>query len=370
MDQQNIPLAQASIDKEDIEGVLGVLRSGRLASGDKTPAFERDFAAYVGSKYACAVSSGTAALHLAIKALGIGPGDEVITSPFSFIASTNCILYEGAIPVFADIDEKTFNIDASKIERLITPRTKAILPIHLFGQTADMDAITAIAKKHSLAVIEDACESLGSSYNGKMAATIGDIGVFGFYPNKQMTTGEGGMLVTDSESIYNLCGSLANQGRGSDSVWLSYERMGYNYRLDEMSASLGLTQLAKVDRFILERKEIAANYDRNLKSIPSLVLPSVASNRTHSWFAYVVRVTNGKRDAVRSALRDAGIETREYFPAIHLQPFMRERFGFKEGDFPVAESVALETMALPMYIGLRDPDIKRIASEIIGSINI
>lgn len=368
MDSQNIPLARASLDQEDIEGVLDVLKSGRLASGDRIAAFERDFASYVGSKYACAVSSGTAALHLAIKALGIGSGDEVITSPFSFIASTNCILYEGATPVFADIDEKTFNIDVSKIESLITSRTKAILPVHVFGQSAGMDEIISIAKKHNLAVLEDACESLGSTYNGKMVGSIGDVGVFGFYPNKQMTTGEGGMLVTDSESIYDLCKSLSNQGRVHDAVWLLYERMGYNYRLDEMSASLGLTQLAKIDRFISERREIVAKYDASLRTIPSLVLPTTESNRTHSWFAYVVRVTNGKRDIIRSALSATGIETREYFPAIHLQPFMRERFGFKDGDFPVAESIARETMALPLYIGLRDVDIKRVATEIAEAI--
>jgi len=368
MDSKNIPLAQASIDREDIEGVIDVLNSGRLASGDRTPAFERDFAAYVGSKYACAVSSGTAALHLAIKALEIGEGDEVITSPFSFIASTNCILYEKATPVFADINEHTLNIDASKIEALITPRTKAILPIHIFGQPADMDAIMSIAKKYNLVVIEDSCESLGSSYKGKMAGTIGNIGVFGFYPNKQMTTGEGGMLVTDSKSTYNLCKSLTNQGRASDGTWLSYERMGYNYRLDEMSASLGVTQLAKIDRFISGRREIAAKYSAGLSGIPGIVLPTTADNRIHSWFAYVIRITNGRRDAVRFALRDAGIETREYFPAIHLQSFMRERFGFKDGDFPFTESMARETLALPLYIGLRDVDIERITTEIRESI--
>ncbi len=369
MDSKNIPLAKASIDREDIEGILDVLKSGRLASGDRITTFEDRFASYVGSKYACAVSSGTAALHLAIKALGIGPGDEVITTPFSFIASTNCILYEGATPVFVDIDEKTFNVDVSKIESLITPRTKAILPVHIFGQSADMNEIISIAKKHNLAVLEDACESLGSTYNEKMVGTIGDVGVFGFYPNKQMTTGEGGMLVTDSESTYKLCKSLSDQGRGSNSVWLSYERMGYNYRLNEMGASLGLTQLDKLDRFISERRKIAAKYDFNLREIPSLVLPTTALNRTNSWFAYVVRVTNGKRDVARSALLDAGIETREYFPAIHLQPFMREQFGFKDGDFPITESIARETMALPLYIGLSDTDIKRVADEITLSLN-
>ena len=252
-----IPLARPYIDKEDRLGVDRVLKSGILSLGPRLRQFEQDFANYLGVKHACAVSSGTAGLHIAVRALGLKKGDKVITSPFSFIASSNCLLYEGVRPVFVDVEEETFNIDPSKVERAIGRKTKAILVVHIFGQSADMDPIIQIAKKYKLKIIEDACEAVGSSYKGKKTGTLGDVGIFAFYPNKQMTTGEGGMLTTNSEGIYKLALSLRNQGRSLKNDWLVHERLGYNYRMDEMSASLGITQLRKLDWMISEKNKIA-----------------------------------------------------------------------------------------------------------------
>lgn len=259
-----IPLSKPYIDKSDRTGVDEVLKSGILSLGPRLKKFEQDFASYLGVKYSCGVSSGTAGLHIAVKALGIRKGDEVITSPFSFIASSNCLLYEGIKPVFVDIEEKTFNIDPSKIEKAITKKTKAILVAHIFGQSADMDSILEIAKTYKLKIIEDACESVGSTYKDKKTGSLGDVSVFAFYPNKQMTTGEGGILTTNSESIYKLALSLRNQGRSLKNDWLTHERLGYNYRMDEMSASLGITQLKKLDWMIQEKEKIANLYFKHL----------------------------------------------------------------------------------------------------------
>ncbi len=355
-----IPVAKPYIDQEDISQVVEVLRSGCLALGPKLIQFERNFANYIGAKYACAVSSGTAGLHIAVKALGLQKGDEVVTSPFSFIASCNCLLYEGVEPVFADIEEETFNIDPEKIEGVINRKTKAILVVHIFGQSARMNAIMKIAAKYKLRIIEDACESVGADYKGKKTGSWGDAGVFAFYPNKQMTTGEGGMLVTDRKDIYELSLSLRNQGRGKDSDWLAHERLGYNYRMDEMSASLGITQLAKLGWMIEEKAKVAALYNKYLSDLTEVVLPKLGGHNTQSWFVYVVRVRNGRRDKVMQYCTDNGIQTKPYLPTIHLQPFMKRQFGYSEGDFPVAERVSSETLALPFYIGLKERDIKKI----------
>lgn len=357
-------IARPYIDKEDIEGVVEVLKSGWLSLGPKYLEFEKNMASYVGAKYACALSSGTAGLHLAVKALGIQKGDEVITSPFSFVASSNCIIYEGAKPVFADIKIDTFNMDPKEVEKAITKKTKAILVVHIFGQSADMDEIIRIAKKYNLKIIEDACESLGARYKGRITGTMGEVGVYSFYPNKQMTTGEGAMVVTDSKKINDLCCSLRNQGRNEMGDWLIHQKLGYNYRIDEMSASLGVTQLKKIDWMIEKRREIATWYNKELSNMKDIMIPMVGRSRTHSWFVYVIRITNGKRDDVLRSLNKVGIQTKAYLPSIHLQPFMVEMYKYKRGDFPASEKVSDETLALPLYIGLKLADVKYITAKI------
>lgn len=361
---KKIQIAKPFIDSDDIEGVVEVLKSGWLSLGPKHKDFEGKFAEYVGVKYACAVSSGTAALHLGVKALGLKTGDEAITTPFSFVASANCLLYEGVKPVFVDIEEKTYNMDPLLIESKITKETKAILPVHIFGQSAEMDSIMQISRKYNLKILEDSCESLGATYRGKMVGTTGDLGTYAFYPNKQMTTGEGGMIVTNSKDIYDLCDSMRNQGRGKSGDWLVHERLGYNYRMDEMSASLGITQLKKIDWMIEEKRKIIAWYNSALGDIDGVETPVIGKDHTHSWFVYVVRIKSGKRNKLMNELSRKSIQTKPYLPVIHLQPFMRQMFGFKEGDFKVAESVSSETLALPLYIGLKLEDIEYISDSI------
>lgn len=364
-----IQIARPYIDAEDIKGVVGVLKSGWLSLGPKYKQFEQDFAKYVGVKYACAVSSGTAALHLGVKALDLKVGDEVITSPFSFVASSNVLLYENIKPVFVDIEQTTFNIDSMKIEDKINSKTKAILPVHIFGQSANMDPILKIAKKYNLKVLEDSCESLGATYKGQMVGTTGDIGTYAFYPNKQMTTGEGGMIVTNSRQIYDLCDSMRNQGRGNSGNWLIHERLGYNYRMDEMSASLGITQLEKIAWMIKEKRKIASWYNDLLQDVGEVETPALGEGRTHSYFVYVIRIKNKKRNELMEKLNKEGIQTKPYLPVIHLQPFMREMFDFKKSDFPVAEIVSEETLALPFYIGLLRDDVEYIVEKIEEILN-
>lgn len=366
---KKIQIAKPFIDKDDISGVVEVLKSGWLSLGPKYKEFEWCLAKYVGVKYACAVSSGTAALHLGVRALGLRAGDEVITSPFSFVASSNCLLYENVKPVFVDIEEETFNMNPSLIELAVTKRTKAILPVHIFGQSAEMDRIINIAKKYNLKVLEDSCESLGATYKGKMVGTTGDIGTYAFYPNKQMTTGEGGMIVTNSKIIYELCDSMRNQGRDKSGDWLAHERLGYNYRMNEMSASLGVTQIKKINWMIGEKRKIASWYSNSLADILNIRVPLAGKDRTHSWFVYVIRVVNGKRDKLMSELGKIDIQTKPYLPVVHLQPFMRKLFNFKKGDFPVSERVSNETLALPLYIGLRFKDIEYISNKIRKILN-
>lgn len=362
-------MAHPHIGKKEEKYVLEVLRSGTLSIGPKIEAFEKKFAKFVGAKYACAVSSGTAGLHLALIAVGIKKGDEVITSPFSFIASANVILYVGAKPVFVDVDQRTGNIDPKKVEKAVTKKTKAILPVHIFGQPAEMGAIMKIAKKHKLMVIEDACESLGAKHKGKMAGTFGQSGVFAFYANKQMTTGEGGMIVTNDRAVDELCRSLRNQGRTPDMQWLDHKYLGFNYRMDEMSAALGLAQIEKIDFLIKKRQEIARWYGKELKRIRSLVeIPRTAPGATHTWFVYVVQIKNSRtnRDTVIQELAKRGVSSKPYLPSIHLFSFYKDRFGYDAGDFPIAESISASVLALPFYIGLTRQDIKNIV-EILGT---
>lgn len=360
-----IPLSRPSLGEEEKEAVLAVLESGFLSLGEQHATFEREFAEYLGVPYAVSCNSGTSALHMAMLILGIGPGDEVITTPFSFIASSNCILMVGATPVFVDIDPHTYNLDVSQIEARITPRTKAILPVHVFGYPANMNAILDLARRYDLRVVEDACEALGSTYDGKKVGTIGDLAAFGFYPNKQMTTGEGGMLVTRSAEWAELARSLRNQGRGKEGVWLVHERLGFNYRLDEMSAAVGLAQLRKLDRLLAKRAQVARWYDDRLRELPDVVLPPRPAGERMSWFVYVVRFANQQqRDRVMEGLLANGIGCRPYFSPIHLQPFYRQRFGYRPGDFPVTERVARTALALPFFADLREDEVEYVVERI------
>lgn len=363
-------VAAPYIDKEDIKSVTDVLKSGWLSLGPKYQEFERKICFYTKSKYACAVSSGTAGLHILVKAIGLKEGDEVITTPFSFVASVNCLLYEKVKPVFVDIDELTFNMDVNKIEKSINSKTKAILAVHMLGQPADIDRIMGIARKHRLRVIEDACESLGSFYDKKMSGTFSEGGVYAFYPNKQMTTGEGGVVVTNNKKIHERCMALRNQGRGRMSDWLDHEILGYNYRMDEMSAALGVSQLKKINWLINQKRKIAERYNKNfLNNKEKILIPKIAKNRTHSWFVYLIRVPSVYRDRLIKKLGLIGIQTKPYFPAIHLQPYIKKMYKFKIGDFPIAEKVSSETIALPFYVGLKNKDIDYISNMVINELS-
>ncbi|MCX6709502.1 MAG: DegT/DnrJ/EryC1/StrS family aminotransferase [Candidatus Woesearchaeota archaeon] len=356
-----VPLSKPFIDKEDIKAVVEVLKSGFLSLGPKLPEFEKAVSDYAGVKHAIAVNSGTSALHLCIRALGIKDGDEVITSPYSFIASSNCILFERAKPVFVDIDEKTFNIDPDKIEAAITEKTKAILVVHVFGLPAEMDRIIPIAKKHSLKIIEDSAEALGAKYKGRFAGTFGDCGVYAFYPNKQMTTGEGGIIVTNDDCIDELSRSMRSQGRDSNNDWLRHIRLGYNYRLDEMSCALGISQLKKIDFLLSKRESVAANYGRILSKFKEVILPYENDSLHRSWFVYVIRLAeNVDRDKVIENLVEKGIQSKQYFPPIHLQEFYKRELGCKEGMFPNCEKVAKGTLALPFFTSMKKSQVKEV----------
>lgn len=366
------PIAKPYITEKERQYVDEVLNSGFLSLGPKYKEFEKKFAERIGVKYACAVSSGTAGLHLAMIAAGIEPGDEVITSPFSFIASANCILYVGAKPVFVDIDPDTYNIDPNKIEEKITDKTKAIVVVHIFGQSADMTSIKKIAQKYNLKIIEDACESIDATHNGKRVGTFGESAVFAFYPNKQMTTGEGGMIVTNNEDVYNMCSSLRNQGRSEDMQWLDHKYLGYNYRMDEMSAAVGLAQLEKLDHMINKRIEIAELYKKYLEEYVDLVqIPKLGKDNNHTWFVYVIKIKNNNvnRDKIISQLGEEGVSTKPYLPSIHLFDFYKKKFNYKEGDFPISEEVSNYALALPFYIGLEGNDISYIVTKIINTLN-
>lgn len=357
-----IPLAQPDITEKERKAVLGVLETPRLALGPKLREFEQKFAQYIGTKYALAVSSGTAGLHLAIRALGISQQDQVITTPFSFIASANSILYEKAKPVFVDINKKTLNIDPQKIEKALTPKTKAILPVDVFGHPADWDSILKIAHKHNLKVISDSCEALGAEYKGKKSGNFGDAAVFSFYPNKQITTGEGGMIVTDNKRIIDICRSMSNQGRKiKEGEWLEHLRLGYNYRMTEMQAALGISQLKRINEILKKREKVAEMYNEKLKKIPQIKTPCQSPWAKISWFVYVIRLnkkySRQDRDQIIKKLKKKGIGCSNYFQCIHLQPFYREKFGYQPGDFPTTESVSKRTIALPFHNNLTKKEI-------------
>lgn len=362
------PMAKPYIGKEEIKAVTRVLKSGVLSLGPVGQEFEEAFARRIGTKYACAVSSGTAGLHLTMLAAGIGPGDEVITTPFSFVASANAILYVGAKPVFVDIDPVTYNMDQALIEKKITKRTKAILVVHIFGQPAAMGPIMKLARKYKLRIIEDACESVGSTYHGAQAGTFGESAVFAFYANKQMTTAEGGMVVTNSKRIYEQCKSLANQGRSANLQWLDHNCLGYNYRLNELSSAIGREQLRRLDRMIAKRRQIANWYNECLGEFSDIVrTPRIAKGNTHTWFVYVVLIhgTVARRDRVIQALYKSGVASKPYLPSIHLFKFYKDLFGYRRGDFPLSESVSDRALALPFYIGLAKKDVEEIVHRFI-----
>lgn len=360
-----VPLSRPSIGQAEIDAVMQALQSSQLSIGPWNERFEAAFAEAAGCRYAVSVNSGTSGLHLAVRALGIGPGDEVITSPFSFIASANCMLFEGAKPVFVDVEAESFSMDPAKIEAAITPRTKAILPVHVFGQMADMTAIMDIARRHGLAVIEDACEAPLATHRGQLSGSMGDLAVFAFYPNKQMTTGEGGMITTNNEYLYRLCKSMRNQGRGDSLQWLSHDRLGYNYRISELTAALGVVQTQRLPEFIEKRRRLVGLYEAALGGTPGLQLPQVRKENEHTWFVYAVRVSAALRDALLEALNQHGVQSKAYFyPCIHLQTFYREQFGFREGDFPVSEQLSHEIVILPFFSDMSDEQLYYVADTL------
>ncbi|MFW6015660.1 MAG: DegT/DnrJ/EryC1/StrS family aminotransferase [bacterium] len=362
----SIPLSRPDIGYMEKKIVMEVLDSGWLSLGPKLEEFEKKVANYIGTRYAIAVNSGTSGLHLLIKSMNIGKGDEVITTPFSFIASSNCILYEGAVPVFVDIDPNTLCIDVNKIEDAITEKTKAILPVDVFGQPANMTEIMNIARKYGLKVIEDSCEAIGAEHRSRKVGTYADGSVFAFYPNKQITTGEGGVIVTDNKEIAQCCRSLRNQGRSENGQWLEHIRLGYNYRLDEISCALGIVQLSRIEEILQKRSKIAEIYNSLLSKISDIKILSIDENTTKmSWFVYVIQLSKRiNRNKVMRYLIDKGVNCKPYFTPIHLQPFYVNKLGYKQGDFPVTEKVADSTLALPFFNNLKYKDIYRVVKEL------
>ncbi|MCY2952469.1 MAG: DegT/DnrJ/EryC1/StrS family aminotransferase [Planctomycetota bacterium] len=347
-----IPLSQPDITRREIDAVVDVLSTPTLSIGPKIEEFEAMCAKLVGRRHAIGVSSGTAGLHCAMIAAGVGPGDDVITTPFSFVASTNCILYVGANPVFVDIDPKTLNIDLEKLAPAVTPKTKAIVAVEAFGHPGGMVKIEQFAQKQELILIEDSCEGFGGRTGKRMIGSFGRAAVFGFYPNKQITTGEGGMIVTDDERFAMTCRALRNQGR-EGMAWLSHERLGYNYRLSEINAAMGVAQMQRLDELLDNRRRVAHHYIDRLMTSRYLILPTIPDDTAMSWFVFVVRLCDlfdsETRDNIIKELRTEGIGCSNYFPPIHVQPYIAKQFGYKTGDFPVCEYVAARTLALPFF---------------------
>ncbi len=368
---RSIPLARPNIGRRELELVTQVLSSDILAMGDFARRFEEGIAALAGRSEGVACSSGTAGLHLAVRALDIGEGDEVITTPFSFVASANCILYERAVPRFVDIEEDSLGIDPDLLEGAASERTRAVLPVHVFGRPCRIDAISAIARRHGWAVIEDACEGRGSTGAGRPLGSWGDAAVCAFNQNTPTTTGEGGMVVTHDHALAETMRSLRNQGRDTDGTWLRHIRLGYNYRLDEMSAAVGVAQLERRQELQRERARVVAAYERALGGRAWVTLPRAGSGEQVDWFVYVVRLDPEiDRDALVGRLAARGIPSRPYFAPIHLQPLYREKFGFAPGDFPVTERVAASTLALPFSSLLADEDVQQVADALVGEVSV
>ncbi|HEX3047779.1 MAG TPA: DegT/DnrJ/EryC1/StrS family aminotransferase [Bacillota bacterium] len=363
---KRLEMSSADLSEADLQAVMAVLQSGRIALGPKTVEFETEIAKYCGVKHAVAVNSGTAALHLLVKSLEIGPGDEVLVPSFTFAASVNCILYEGATPVFVDIEPETYNLDPADLEAKITPKTKAIMAVDVFGHPVEWDAINAIAQKHRLAIIDDSCEALGAEYHQQKIGRFGDAAAFAFYPNKQMTTGEGGIVVTNQDRIASLCRSMRNQGRGEMGAWLEHERLGYNYRISEMQAALGVSQLKRLETFLAKREQVAGWYTERLRKLDFVRPPVVKPGVRMSWFVYVITLRVGlQRDAVISFLEKEGIPSRGYFAPIHAQKYLEAFPQVKRAPLPVTESVAERTIALPFYNNLPLEEVEYVV-EVLG----
>jgi perosamine synthetase len=365
----NPAMSSAEISEADVQAVVDVLRSGRLALGRRTEQFERAIADYVGVRHAVAVNSGTSALHLIVRALELGAGDEILVPSFTFAASVNAFLFERAVPVFVDIEPDTYNLDPEDLEKKVTPRTRAIMAVDIFGHPAEWDKITAIAQRHTLHIIDDSCEALGAKYKGRKVGQFGNAAAFAFYPNKQMTTGEGGIVVTDDDEIARLCRSMRNQGRGEMGAWLEHERLGYNYRMTEMSAALGVSQLARLESFLASRAHVATMYTERLQGWEAVRLPVVKDHVRMSWFVYVITLAEGlERDRVIQALADQGIPSRGYFAPIHTQAYIQDLFGDLAGTLPVTESVAQRTIALPFHNSLSEADADAVVAALKAAI--
>jgi len=363
MIKKTVPLSSPDIGEEEVRAVEQVLRSSILSIGPKVQEFEKLVSEYSGLRYCVAVNSGTSALMLIMKAAGVTVGDRYLTTPFSFVTSSNILLYEGAEPVFVDIDPLTFNMDVRQLEQRYAEdpakeTIKGIVGVDVFAQPLDWDPILDFTQKTGLKVIEDSCEALGSSYKGKNCGSFGSAGAFAFYPNKQMTTGEGGVVVTDDEEIYQLCRSMRNQGRGVAENWLEHVRLGYNFRMDELNAALGIEQVKKLDHFIVKRNAVAERYAMLFSGVSGVRTPVVETYTTRiSWFVYVVMLDEGiDRDGIIGYLQERGIQSRNYFAPIHLQPFYKERFGYREGMLPITENVTKRTLAIPFYNNLTIED--------------
>jgi perosamine synthetase len=365
-----IPLAGPDVGAREEELVLEVLRSGQLSLGPMGQRFERDFAAWLGSEDAVAVSSGTTALHLGVRQLGWGPGDEVLTSPFSFVASANCLLYEGARPVFCDVDPVTLNLDPEAAAAAAGEHSAGILPIHIFGYPAAMPELEALAAKHGLGILEDACEALGAvDSEGRAVGTRGNLATFAFYANKQMTTGEGGMIVPTDPALAARLRSERNQGRAVDMGWLDHDRLGFNYRLSDLAAALGVAQVEKLDSMLSRRAEVARLYEAGLAELEGVATPIAARGaERRSWFVYVVRLPDEvDRDATVARLAERGVASKAYLPCIHLFPHLRE-LGYREGQFPVAEAASAHSLALPFFPAISEGQIERVCQELGAAI--
>lgn len=388
-----VPMSSPDLSDLERDAVVEVLRTPRLSMGPRERDFEDAVRGYVGAEHAIAVSSGTAGLHLCVCAAGISDGDWVITTPFSFVASTNVLLYERAVPIFVDVDRLTGNMNPDLVAQAVDdlyqggraakrwlPRKgihgkgklKAILAVDVFGQPADYDALTAIAQSRELTLIEDSCEALGSTYKDRMAGTFGAAAVFAFYPNKQITTGEGGVVVTDREDWASMIRSLRNQGRAPGDTWLSHTHLGYNYRLNELSAALGMVQMKRLEELLEKRTRVVHWYEQRLKTLPKIETPQLSSTTTSiSWFVYVIRFHPSiDRDKVIQELESQGIPARPYFAPIHLQRYMRERFDYREGDFPITEDLGRRCLALPFSSVMTEDQVSWVCEALEKAVEI
>jgi len=362
---RDIRMSAPDISDGDVELVASVTRSGDLALGRYAEELETRCAELAGVRHGVTVSSGTAALHLIVRSLGLGPGDEVLVPSFTFAASVNAILFEGARPVFVDIESDTYNLDPEDVERHVNDRTKAVMAVDVFGHPAEWDALSQVGAKHGLRLIDDSCEAIGARYRDRPIGSFGHAAAFAFYPNKQMTTGEGGVILTDDDEIARLCRSLRNQGRGEMGLWLEHERLGYNYRLDEMSAALGVSQFARLESFLLKRDHVAALYTERLNGLGWVRPPVVRPHVRMSWFVYVITLAEDvPRDVVMAKMEAEGIPTRAYFSPIHRQPYIRERFEVPDEDLPVTASIADRTMALPFHNNLPLEHVERVVDAL------